>query len=636
MIKPRDYQIEALNALKEGRLRGARRQLVALPTGSGKTIVAAYDIKRVAKGTGLGTIFIAHRDELIQQPAQKIPMVWEDAKIGRVKAEANQLGLPVTIASVQTIQNPKRLQQLVDAQPYALLYIDEAHHATADSYKRIINGLTEANPDICIVGLTATPVRADGTRMATVFNEVTYQRTMLDLIESGYLSDLELEQVPLNVSIDGVPKSDGDLKPSEVRRILTKPEIMSSMVAAWKANASPRRTIAFTVDVEHAHQLSATFKASGVKAEVIFGDMPTELRRQRLIDFQSGKLEVLVNCQILTEGFDDIALEDAPPLSCIMLARPTLSQSLYIQQLGRGLRPSPDKENCLVLDFAYNSSRHHIVQLPHLFGMEELPKLGAKKKATGEIQEKHIPSILAAVQEARKVDFRQPPPRAGFRWAKSEYGFALSMSGSFGFMVIRPTDDSSAEFNVFHIEPPQEDMDTQHEAAKNGQQDFHLEAPNAPQPQAPSKKKKIYRSEEYKEHKLTSKPLSFEWAFGLAEDSCRELYETRSKGRKMAKQTILDREADWLAMPPTEQQLKVLARQGKKPKSRGEATNMITCMIVERIIRDRTPATQKQIGYLRWKKIQFQKGITKGEATRLIAEDKKKLPEAAPKNQNTP
>ena len=629
VIKPRDYQIEALQALKEGRQHGALRQLVALPTGAGKTIVAAYDIRRVVRATGKGAIFMAHRDELITQPAQKLPLVWEDVEIGRVKAESNQLGRQVTVASVQTIQHPKRLQQLVESQPYSILYIDEAHHATADSYKRVIKGLTDANPYLVIVGLTATPVRADGTRMSEVFSEITYQRTMLDLIEAGYLSDLELQQVPLDVSLDGIPRTDGDLKPSEVRRVMLMPEIMSSMVEAWKTHAGHRRTIAFAVDVEHAQQLAALFVARGVKASVIYGDMATEIRHKRLQDFQAGKLEVLVNCQILVEGFDDIALQDAPPLSCIMLARPTLSQSLYIQQIGRGLRPSPDKESCLVLDFAYNSSRHHIVQLPHLFGMEELPKLlGGKKKNPLAVQ-KHIPSIIAAVNEARKVDFRQPPPRAGFRWAKSDYGFALSMSGSFGFMLIRPVDEASTEFNVFHIEPPQEDLDAQHEAAK-AQEDFKLTSPDSPATQG-TKKKRMYKSEEYVEHRLTSKPLSFEWAFGLAEDTCRELYETRSRGRKMAKSTILDREADWLAKPPTDQQVKALARVGKTPTNRGEATNMITCMIIERIVRDRTPATAKQLKFLRWKKVEFKKGLTKGEATRLIARAKADEAKATPR-----
>jgi superfamily II DNA or RNA helicase len=633
VIKMRYYQDEALKALDQGRRDGKRKQLVVLPTGSGKTIVAAEDIRRVVTKTGKGAVFMAHRDELITQPAQKIPLVWNDAEIGRVKAKDNELGRKVTVASVQTIQREKRLAQVIGAQEYSLLYIDEAHHATADSYRMIIDAFVEANPNIIIVGLTATPVRADGTRMSEVFADVTYQKSMLDLIEDGFLSDLELEQVPLDVSIDGIPRRAGDLKPAEVRRVVTRTDIMVAMVDAWKNRASSRRTIAFAVDVEHAHQLAQCFKSRGVKSDVIFGDMPQTDRRAKLDAFQRGKLDVLVNCMILTEGFDDIALDEAPPLSCIMLARPTLSQSLYIQQIGRGTRPDPMKDNCLILDFSYNSKRHHIIQLPHLFGLERLRGFEKKKKEEedAEAQEKHIPSILAAVREAQKVDIRKPPPRAGFRWARSQYGFALSIGKEHGFMVIRPVDDDNpTEFDVYHFEPPREDLDE----SPSGNQ-FELVAPgDTPKPKA-NKKRRIPRSEEYAEHKLTSKPLSFDWAFGLAEDACRELHETRSKGRKMAKTKIIDRDADWLALPPTNQQLNVLARTGKKPKSRGEATNMITTMIIERIIRERVPATKKQLGFLRWKKIPFDKGITKSMASRLIGEWHKQQKEGQPQKGGT-
>ena len=166
LIKPRDYQQEALDALERGRLAGQQRQLVALPTGSGKTIVGALDIHRVVQQTGKGALFIAHRDELITQPAKKIPLVWEDVEIGRVKAQDNELGRQVTVASVQTIQRDQRLAQLVEAQDYSLLYVDEAHHATAKSYRKIIDTLSAANPDMIVVGLTATPVRSDATRMS--------------------------------------------------------------------------------------------------------------------------------------------------------------------------------------------------------------------------------------------------------------------------------------------------------------------------------------------------------------------------------------------------------------------------------------------------------------------------------------
>jgi len=384
---------------------------------------------------------MAHRDELITQPAKKIPLVWEDATIGRVKAQDNELGRQITVASVQTVHREKRLAQLVEAQEYSLLYVDEAHHATADSYRKVIDALSAANPNMIVVGLTATPVRSDATRMNQVFSEVTYHKSMLDLIEAGYLSDIQLRQVPLKVSIDGIPKQGGDLKASEVRRVLSREDIMVSMIDAWKAHAAPRRTIAFAIDVAHAKHLAQVFTARGVKASYIHGEMDMAERRSRLASFQAGEIDVLANVGILVEGFDDEPTGDAGPLECIMLSRPTLSQSLYIQCVGRGTRLAPLKDNCLVLDFAYNSSRHHIVQLPHLFGMDEMPALRAKKdKEEGEPEPKHIPSILAAVKEAREVDIRKPPPRAGLRWAKTDHGFALAIGAEHGYILIRPHD----------------------------------------------------------------------------------------------------------------------------------------------------------------------------------------------------
>jgi superfamily II DNA or RNA helicase len=605
-IKLRDYQQECIDALDAGRKRGEQRQLVALPTGSGKTIVAAADMKRVVTTHLGGALFMAHRDELIRQAVEKTRLVWPEADIGRVKAEDNELGHRVTVASVQTIQRDKRLEQIVDNGPYSILYIDEAHHAAADTYVKIINRLTEMNPDMLIVGLTATPVRADATKMSTIFRDVTFQKSMLDLIEAGYLADIALKIVDLDVSIDGVPKSHGDLKPSEVRKVLCEPSIMASMVDSWKNEASPRRTLTFAVDVEHARQLAATFEARGVSAEYIHGEMPLEDRRNIVERFQAGDFSVLVNCMILTEGFDDISTGDRP-LECVALCRPTLSQSLYIQQVGRGTRPAPGKDNLLVLDFAYNSERHHLVQLPHLFGLEALPALKAKPKEKEEDPDvKEMPSIIAAIRAARSVDVKQPPPRAGFRWAKCDYGFALSLGREHGFIIIRPEDDDELAYHVWHYEPQVDEEDAELDDSK-----------------------KSKWSDTYLDHKLTTDAMPFEWAFGLAEDAARELHEARSQGRTMKKSKFLDREAEWLLLPPTEAQLRVLERAKKQPETRGEATDMITAMIVDRIIRGMAPATRKQIGYLRYHKIKMPPKITKQQASRLITAHKKGGKQAA-------
>ena len=593
IIKPRDYQEEALAALAKGRHgQEGLRQLVALATGGGKTIIAALDIQRVVQETGRGAIFMAHRDELITQPTKKIPLVWPEATVGRVKAEHNDLGNQVTVASVQTICRDNRLAQLIEAQDYSLLYIDEAHHATATTYRKVIDALCAANPNMIVVGLTATPVRSDANQMKDVFGEVTYNKSMLDLIKAGYLSDLQLSQIPLSVSIDGVRQRQGDLKTSDIRTILMREDIMESMVDAWKENANSRRTIAFSVDVAHANRLAQVFNEKGVKATSVYGDLETDIRRQRLADFQSGKYQVITNCYVLTEGFDDEPTNDAGPLECIMLSRPTLSQSLYIQMVGRGTRIAPTKENCLVLDFTYNTKRHHIVQLPHLFGLDEEKKKKKKKDDEEEEQKKpkKIRSIVAQVLEAENVDLNAPPPRASFRWPKSKHGFCLSIGRNKGYILIRPTDKDPKLFEVFHLDP------------KDGGKSF----------------------KDYTVHRL-SKPLEFDWAFGLAEDAVRNFYE--KKARRGHKVEHLYASADWMDLPPTEPQMRTLKRTGKNPTTRGEATDMITVMVVECIISERAasriPATDKQIRYLRSNNIPFMVGICKRDASRLIGQNEK-------------
>jgi superfamily II DNA or RNA helicase len=592
IIKLRDYQKEAIAALQNGRLNKKKRQLVTLPTGSGKTIVAAQDIKNAVTKTGQSALFIAHRDELIKQAKQKIQLVWPEADIGRIKAKDNELGHKVTVASVQTIQRDKRLTQLVEAQKYRLLYIDEAHHAAAKTYQKIITQLTKANPHLVIVGLTATPIRADAKKMSDVFTEITYQKSMIDLITEGYLADIQLKQVQLNVSIDNVSKQKGDLKPSEIKEILIRPDIMLSMVNAWKKEASPKRTLAFTIDVDHAHELCECFNDNNVSARLVHGKTPEDERAEILNDFQAGKFKVLVNCMIFTEGYDDISTGD-DHLGCIMLTRPTLSQSLYIQQVGRGTRLAPGKDKVLVLDFAYNSNRHHLVQLPHLFGKDFMK--GMTKYDRKGFNEKDIPSILAAVREAQEVDISAPPPRAGLRWAKLEDGFALSIGKNHGYVIIReePSNQNEKKFNVFHYAPP---FDSE---------EYHSTA-------------------DYVEHRLTSESLSFEWAFGLAEDAIREMLEARTSGRKMKKtNNITNKNAEWLFREPTEAQLKVLRRHKQRPKTRGEAADMITALIATQMLRNRQPATKKQIGYLRWRRIGFNPEITKGQASKLISQYKK-------------
>ena len=601
-IQLRDYQREALAALVNKRQGMNVKQLVSLPTGSGKTIVAAQDIKNFVKNTGSNVIFMAHRDELIKQAAEKIRFLWPDADIGVVKAKDNELNHKVTVASVQTISRDKRLRQLCDAQKYGLLYVDEAHHSTAKSYKKIINELTEKNPYLVVVGLTATPVRSDATKLGKVFDSITFSKSMIDLIRDGFLSDISLKMMKLEVTIDDVPVQNGDLKSSDLSTILNDESVVQSMVEHWKKEAEGRRTIVFALNIPHTKMLADAFNNQGIAANFIHSEMESKTRKKNLDDFQSGKIRVLVNCMILTEGFDDNSKDLSDPLACVMLARPTLSQSLYIQMIGRGTRPGPHKENCLVLDFAYNSKRHHLVQLPHLFGMEPI-KRGKRKPKDEEEEEKlpdHIPSICTLIREAESIDVTSPPPRAGFRWSYSKYGHVLSL-GDQGFLVIRSATKNRVKrerFNVFHYDPIIKVIETE--------EGYERE--------------KIVG---HRDHKLTTEPLPFEWAFGLAEDACRNMQEARSKNRYMKRDILLQKEAEWHKLPPTKGQLKVLERFEKNPKNRGDAADMISAIMAERVIRGMDPATPAQKAALTRYGVNYDSHLSKNRAGFLLSQLKK-------------
>jgi len=331
-------------------------------------------------------------------------------------------------------------------------------------------------------------------------------------------------------------------------------------------------------------------------------------RTSNLITRRKGSVTFMGN----TEGYDDEAWFDpergeyAPALECIAMFTATLSQSRYIQMVGRGTRPAPNKDKLLLLDFGYNSQRHHLVQLPHLFGLEAL-ELSSKERKEREEEEDpdHIPSILAAVREARQVDVHQAPPRAGFHWSHSDDGFILKVGQDHGFLLIRKAaeDEHEGKWRVWMFKP--------------SLPDDYDDLENKPPPWTYG----------YKRNCLTREPLEFDWAFGLAEDAMRDLHQARSQGVKtMTKTTLNQRDASWHELEPTEKQLGVLKRSKVVPKTRGEAMDMINAQIIRRIISGIEPATAKQIKFMNWKHISYPPKCSKDQARKLISEYKKEQP----------
>jgi superfamily II DNA or RNA helicase len=327
-----------------------------MPTGTGKTIVfGSVIMKRGGRG-----LVLAHRDELIEQAADKIRLINPDADLGIVKAAKDDCDADIVVASVQTLSRSWRLSRL--RPNFRTVVVDEAHHASADSYLRILEHVGSFSDDGPLtLGVTATPERADGTPLTDVWQEIVCDLRMLDMIEQGYLADLRAIQIHLKADFDDVHTRGGDLVVGELDEVLRAAAAPAHTVRAYQEYAGDRQTLVFTPTVALARETASAFSKSGIAAAVIDGAMPLETRRDVLARFRRREVRVIANCAVLTEGFDE------PSIECVIIARPTKSRPLYVQMVGRGTRPWPGKADCLILDLVGSTTRHNLVTAASLF-----------------------------------------------------------------------------------------------------------------------------------------------------------------------------------------------------------------------------------------------------------------------------
>lgn len=387
----RPYQREAIESLVAGWGAGARRLAVVLPTGSGKTIVFAHLIQRMRAEAGIArALVLAHREELLDQAADKIRAVAPHLKVGIVKGNRRELrhDTQVIVASVQTLgwrrpcrnkvksQDGRKLKRcgtctrcktLPNCAPIhgvGMIVVDECHHAGAASYKRVLRHFRAFDEDskVLTAGFTATLARQQGG-LASVWQDVAYRRDINDMIADGYLVPPHGKQVVVpGMDLDKAKKSGGDFTGSSLAELMLHADAMSEIAQAYQEYASDRPGIVFCPDVEVAHEMTDAFNGIGIPAATVWGTMPGEERREVLKDFRERRVQVLSNCMVLTEGFD------APLASCLVVARPTMSPGLYIQMAGRVLRPSPEtgKTDALILDVTGATSRHRLASIVDL------------------------------------------------------------------------------------------------------------------------------------------------------------------------------------------------------------------------------------------------------------------------------
>ena len=332
------------------------------PTGCGKTLLFSAVTKKII-GNKKKALVLAHRDELTSQNKTKFLKINPDTETSIFDAKQKSFSGQVTFAMVQTLCRESNLDNLVK---FDLLVIDEAHHATSDSYVRIIKKLKELNPNLLIYGVTATPNRGDKKSLGKIFSNVADQIKISELIASGHLVPPKTYIIDVGTqnTLKGVKKTAGDFDMKEVEEIMNKSPINDAVIKHWRAKAGDRKTVIFCSTVNHAISVTKSFNDKGIKAVLIHGNLSDESRKSTLRSFEAGDAQIIVNVAVLTEGWD------FQPVSCVILLRPSSFKSTMIQMIGRGLRvidpklhPKVVKKDCVILDFGTSSLTHGCLEV---------------------------------------------------------------------------------------------------------------------------------------------------------------------------------------------------------------------------------------------------------------------------------
>ena len=364
----RDYQNQIIHETRELMKKGINSILIQSPTGSGKTLLTAHMLK-TASAKGLSCWFIVHRRELIKQSVKTFAEV--GIRHGVVAANFYpELHLNVQIASVQTLA--RRLDKIKI--PKLLLW-DESHHISAGSWSKIHAKF----PDSFHIGLTATPERMDGTGLRRWFTHMVKGPTVQELIKQGYLAPYKI-YAPPSVNTDKMHTRMGDFVKSELNSAIDKPTITGDAIKHYKKLAMGKRAVVFCVSIEHSKHVTNQFLEAGIKACHIDGESDMEYRDTTIERFRNNEIQVLTNVDLFGEGFD------LPSLEVAILLRPTQSLSLYLQQVGRALRPYEGKSHAIILDHAGNCERHGLPDEEREWSLDDREKGDRTKESADSIK----------------------------------------------------------------------------------------------------------------------------------------------------------------------------------------------------------------------------------------------------------
>jgi superfamily II DNA or RNA helicase len=341
-LELRLHQAEALQALEDLRARGNTIALLPHAQGSGKTITAITDARRLNGRT----LFAVHTRELAHQARDSFRSIWPEVTTGLFLDNVRDTETPNLVGTVQSLA---RHLGLFGPEDFSYLIIDEAHHATSESYQRLLRYF---RPTFTL-GLTATPDRADGLSALEVFRNTAHRLTLREAVERGELVPIRCVRVKTNVDLSKVRFNQIQYNRRDIEETILIPSRDRLIVNTYCDHVRGRKAVVSCVNVRHSEDLAESFRERGIPARSVSGRMPAKERQDYLQMYARGEIRVLCACDLLNEGWD------CPDVEVLFMARPTLSKVVYLQQLGRGTRKAHGKEALVVFDFVDNATRYN-------------------------------------------------------------------------------------------------------------------------------------------------------------------------------------------------------------------------------------------------------------------------------------
>jgi len=441
----RPYQLESVEAVKN--LEVGFNGIISLPTASGKTVI----MSAIANATVGRVLIIIQSTILRKQTIEKLLNTNPDLDIGSVQASLNQVSNKIVIGTRQSLTSSKstRLEKMSEYGDFEVVIFDEAHQACGQ-IKKILDKL---NPNIKVIGLTATPYSPDMTK---VFHGIIYEKPILEMINNKYLCEPKAIYVHSDTDLSGVKTIAGEFNQRQLEDAVNTDNRNDIIVKSYIKYASDRKsTIVFASGIAHARDISQVFNDNGIDCDYIDSTIEDSKREEVMDRFNSGKLPVIVNCGILTVGYDKNEVD------ALLFARPTKSKILYVQCLGRGLRTSEGKENCLVIDVVDIVRKYDLMTMTDIFGVEikdqetlteaieREEKNKAEKLEREELtKQKEIERLKLIAEELKlfKTNMNEYFSEAYFNWYKCDNEiFALSITSDLHYAIYKNISENSFE-----------------------------------------------------------------------------------------------------------------------------------------------------------------------------------------------